>query len=135
VAIRGSLVERSRVLGIGIIASKATIESTVIRETLANDIGWFGDGIHASCRSEHPSVVSLSSVRIESSARAGISNFAAQIDLAGTTIQCSAFDIEGEPSNGHPFIFNDLGGNACGCPEANRACEVLSANLEPPPLP
>jgi hypothetical protein len=82
-----------------------------------------------------PAVVSLSSVVIESSARAGLSNFGGQVDLEGTTIRRSAFDIEGETFYGSPFVFNDLGGNLCGCPEANRACEVVSANLEPPPLP
>jgi hypothetical protein len=134
--IRNSLVERNHVWGIGVLGSSATIESTLIRATLPNDEGWFGDGIFVmSAGDTRPAVVSLSSVVIESSARAGLSNFGGHVDMADTTIQCSAFDIEGEPFGEKPFVFNDLGGNLCGCPEANRACEVVSANLEPPPLP
>jgi hypothetical protein len=76
--------------------------------------------------------VSLSWVRIESSERAGIANFGAVVDLAGTTLQCNGFDLAGEDYEGSPSVVHDLGGNACGCPEATGACEMVSADLDPP---
>lgn len=120
-------------MGVGVFSSNIAMTSSLIRDTAASPHGQFGDGLSVFSPPPHElATVHLSSVRIESSQRAGVSNFGGTIDFADTVLQCSAFDIEGEPAGERPFVFNDLGGNVCGCPEAKDACEVLSVNLEPP---
>jgi len=53
----------------------------------------------------------------------------------GLSVRCAGFDLEGEviTHNGvHPFVFEDRGGNRCGCPVASLECVSVSAGLEPP---
>jgi hypothetical protein len=66
------------------------------------------------------------------SARAGLSAWGGRLAVGTSTLTCQSFDINGDPYQGVAHELIDLGGNACGCPEATDACKALSANLEPP---
>ena len=69
---------------------------------------------------------------LANTARAGIANWGSFVDVGNTKIQCSVFDLEGEPLGPQNFAYNDRGGNLCGCPTANGTCEAVSAGLAPP---
>jgi hypothetical protein len=69
---------------------------------------------------------------VESSERAGITNFGASVTLSGTALECNPIQIDAESWNGVDPAFEDLGGNACGCQDAGADCTLLSATLEPP---
>jgi hypothetical protein len=134
VTIRGALVERSVLFGIYAVASSVTIEDTLVRETMADAGGRYGDGIGVLAYSHlAPVVVRLSSVDIESSERAGLSNLGGAVELRDTAIRCSeGFDIHADPNGDSAFRLIDLGGNHCGCPDATGACEVVGAEFSPP---
>jgi hypothetical protein len=134
VTIHGSLVERSVMIGIDVLLSNATISETIIRDTAASPDGSYGDGLGViNSAAAPPNTVRLSAVTIESSARAGISNFGGAVEMGNTTIRCSAFDIHAESLGTTSFRLTDLGGNVCGCPEATNTCEVVGAEFTTPP--
>jgi hypothetical protein len=74
----------------------------------------------------------MGNMLLENIARAGIANWGSFVDVGSTKIQCSAFHLEGEPLGQQNFLYNDRGGNLCGCPVANGSCEAVSAGLAPP---
>ena len=74
----------------------------------------------------------MTSSHIETSARAGLSNFGATVALGASALACNSIDLDGETYHGQPFSFESLGGNACGCDPADVACKVQSVGLEPP---
>ena len=73
---------------------------------------------------------------LDTSARAGISNFGGSLELGGTHLRCNPVALDGETFEGADPAFADLGGNVCDCDDANGApagaCKVLSSQLEPP---
>ncbi len=69
---------------------------------------------------------------VTESARAGLSSFGAGVTLGGSALHCNTIDLNGEVSYDLPFVFEDLGGNGCGCPEATGACKAISPGLAPP---
>jgi hypothetical protein len=134
VTLRGSLIERSLDLGLVAYNSVAVVESSAIVTTMPNTQGIFGDGLSAVHAVEGfaPASMVVTASRIEESTRAGLSSFGAFVSLEKSAVTCSAFQLGGESSLGVPFQFDDIGGNACGCPVASDACKVISAGLEPP---
>src|SRR5262249_51855213 len=131
--VQSCLVEGSVEVGIYVDSADAIVASTLVRDTRANDMGQYGDGIVAGCHSgDGPSHVTLAGDRIEESARAGLSNFGSFVALRSTAIECTAFDIEGEEVQGVAFSFDNQGENVCGCPDAQDKCKVVSAGLDPP---
>lgn len=92
----------------------------------------FGDGIVAI----NNSTAVLDGTRIYDSARAGVANFGSYMALSGNTLQCAAFEINGEPYPlGNNFEFKDIGSNVCGCPVATEKCVAVGAGLQPPESP
>ena len=81
---------------------------------------------------DRQAVVTASAVRLEQSARAGIASFGSSVALGASLLACQSIDLAGNPSARHDFAFEDLGGNLCGCPEANGPCMLDSAAIEPP---
>jgi hypothetical protein len=71
-------------------------------------------------------------VLIEDNVRAGIANFGATLELGESVLRCHDFDLDGEVVAEKQFVFHNLGGNVCGCPEATDTCKLVSAALEPP---
>jgi hypothetical protein len=92
--------------------------------------GTFGDGVVVAGQG----TVWVGDTRIHSNSRAGLSNFGSFVDIGSSRLTCNAFDLEGEPypTPTENFLFNDRGGNKCGCPLADGDCEAVSANFAPP---
>jgi len=61
-----------------------------------------------------------------------LSPLSASLALGMTMVECNPIALNGEELDGSDFVFEDRGGNACGCADASDSCMVLSANLEPP---
>jgi hypothetical protein len=94
--------------------------------------GNFGDGVVVAGHG----TVWVGNSRINSNARAGLANFGSFVDIGSTRLTCNSFDLEGEPypTPADGFVFNDRGGNRCGCPLAGDECEAVSAHVVPPAL-
>jgi len=137
--LHGSLLENNREVGIFFSSSDGEIESTVIRATLSNDSGAFGDGVGAASSLEQvmkfgsaPPSVTIHDTRIENNARAGVANFGANIVLTNSELVCHAFDLNGESAAGYAWSFDGSRDNQCGCPEAAGACGAKSAGIGAP---
>ena len=76
--------------------------------------------------------MTLTGSTIAASARAGIAGFGAYVSVLDTTIECAAFPLAAEPSLGLDAVFDDLGGNSCGCQQETKVCKAASAELQPP---
>jgi hypothetical protein len=59
--------------------------------------------------------------------RAGVSNFGSNMSLGENNIWCAGFPLEVEVFFGTAGVFEDRGGNQCGCPNLppNQPWEVL----------
>jgi hypothetical protein len=128
--VRDSRVERSVEMGVAILDSVATVEHTLIFATAARADALFGDGIDVFTLGS-PAAVQIVASRIEQGARAGVASFGAHVSLADTQIYCHGFDLNGESHAGQPHLFEDLGGNECGCGEPVD-CTLDTATLQPP---
>jgi hypothetical protein len=91
--------------------------------------GAFGDGVVAW----NGSYVIMEENHIFSSERAAVSNFGSYVAMDSNSMACQSFDMDGEPFCGLNFIYDDLGGNVCGCPVPDGVCHVVSSSLQPPP--
>jgi hypothetical protein len=92
--------------------------------------GNFGDGVIVAGQG----TVWVGDSLIHTNARAGVSNLGSFVDLGSSKLTCNGFDLEGEPYplSTDNFLFNDRGGNKCGCPLASQECEAVSAVFVPP---
>jgi hypothetical protein len=102
----------------------SAIEDTGADGALGGDGASFGFGVDAFAR--------LQRTRIESSARAAVSNFGAFVQLSSIRATCQPFDLDAEPVGEKQAVFDNVGDNLCGCPAAEDACQAQSANLAPP---
>jgi hypothetical protein len=133
---RGLLVDASHAVGLYIVGSDANVEASIVRSTSAQVAdGLYGDGIAIASFGGAQGAATLSAVRIDDSARGGLTSFGADTALDTTSIRCAAFALSGMDYDGRPFTFDDRGGNVCGCPTAEERCKVVTAELEPPPVP
>lgn len=135
VTLRDSVVMNNFDAGMVVAGATATMENTRIAHTQARRFdGNFGDGL-VVVPVGSSSRVELRAMRISNNARAGIANFSGQVEIADSTFDCNAFDLDGELLTTE-FAYIDLGGNRCGCPAGATECTVLTAELAPPaPLP
>jgi hypothetical protein len=124
----GSLVDQTHDMGVVASDSRVVMEGTLVRATMTRADGLFGDGIAIAGSSAS---ATLTAIRVEESARSGVSNFGAHISIVTTHIQCSAFDLIGEPFTNMDPIFENRGGNLCGC-GSTTSCKSVSAGLAPP---
>jgi len=136
VTIDGSVLEGSPSVGLYVSDADLELVSSVIRGTKPQPNGLFGDGVGVLRRAEETTNVKVRSSRIESSARSGIANFAGNVEVLETTMECNPIDLDGErvlpPFPTRDFAFDDRGGNACGCSGEVKECVVLTANLVAP---
>jgi hypothetical protein len=134
--IADSLVERTQQSGLSVIGATANIFDVVVRDSLPDDNGAFGDGVLAVAAFYDgqvvPTTVHLESSLVENSARAGLLSFATTVRLKDDQFECNTIDLNGEPFEGIAFVIEDLGGNVCGCNGTSSACKVLSTHLEVP---
>jgi hypothetical protein len=127
-----SIVEQMPDAGIMVVDSTATITSSVVRDTVANVNGQFGDGL-VVWSVGGAADLSVTATRVERSARAALATHGSHALLGGSVFACQAFDIDVESSQTRVATLENLGGLLCGCPEATDACKAVSAKLEPPP--
>ena len=129
-----ALIATTRLAGIFAEGAAVLVQDSRIYFSSADlQTGNFGDGV-AVYPGVAPSHVVLVNTKIQFSARAGVANFGSLVELFGVKIQCAAFELEGERLDGFNFVFNDGGGNVCGCPLANSPCVAVSAGLEAPSM-
>jgi hypothetical protein len=127
----GSLVQDSQEIGIAIRDTVASLDNCVVEGTRATPDELFGDGLLALSDMQLAHVT-LTGVHVIDSARAAVSSFGATISLSGSSFVCQRFDFNGEPYFDFDHAFENLGGNLCGCPSADKTCKLVSAGLEPP---
>jgi hypothetical protein len=127
-----TVVEGSTETGVAIISSTGVLEASEVRDTVASQFGFYGDGVVVFALTA-PAAATLMSTRVAESARAGLASFGAQVALGGNAFVCHAFALNGELYNDQPYAFEDLGHNGCGCPDPDEPCKAVSSNLAPPP--
>lgn len=110
----------------------STISDNAILSSSALPNGLLGDGVVLA---SHDPQLQLSATvshnLIQASERAGLSSFGASVVLDHNTIECSAFDLDGEPFNGVDFDIQDGGNNQCGC-AVMGPCQLVSSQLSAP---
>ncbi len=153
-AITGSVVERARAAGIGVVGSNADITATVVQSARAQELdGKLGDGVlvamrHAESGEPIPASCTATRLVVLDSARAGLSVFGGSVVLADSVLSCNAFDMSadrqffttfrpGAPLGDGEVSLVDQGGNRCGCGDESRTCRAESSQLAParPPPP
>jgi hypothetical protein len=134
--ISDTLIEHTQQSGVAVIGSSATFVDVVVRDSMPDGNGFFGDGLLASGAFWDdvlvPTDVHVQSSRIEGNTRAGILAFATDVALQDSHMECNAIHLNGESFEDIGFNIRDLGGNTCGCAGANGPCKVLSSNLDVP---
>jgi hypothetical protein len=132
-SVTGSLIEENHDYGIVAMGSDVTIDGSVVRDTQAQPAdGLFGDGIGILGVPVLGGRATLTRTLVEDSARAGIANFGALVELGATRVICATIDVTGETVANTEAVFDDGGDNLCGCPEADMTCKVVNAGLQPP---
>ncbi|HZO14052.1 MAG TPA: hypothetical protein VFB62_12360, partial [Polyangiaceae bacterium] len=130
--LRSTLIELNHEAGVSVLASVATIDTCLVRDTLPSP-GWGGaDGIMVTSV-PGPGSVTVTGTRIHQSALAALAVFGAHAAIGQSALTCQAFDIDSEVFEGNAVQLEDLGGNLCGCPDPIATCRAVSAGLEPPP--
>jgi hypothetical protein len=135
-SLQRSTVERTQQSGIFVAGATTWLESIVVTDTFTDGVGRYGDGLIVSAAlfadQLVPTEAHAHAVRLERSARAGLSSFAASVWLGASTLECNPIHIDGETFQGIDFTFTDEGANVCGCAGATEQCKVLSTNLTAP---
>jgi hypothetical protein len=133
VTISSSLVLDNFQSGIAVFDSVATVKSTVIAgtrvEVLRND---FGDGAVVRADS-FDATLTLESSLLNDNARAGVALFGGRATVGPTIGRCNLFGVVGEMNADRAFVFEGIGENRCGCPEASDACQLVSPGVAAPP--
>jgi len=126
------LVERSYEFGIVAQNAWLSAERVTVRDTLPTpEAGTFGDGI--ALISDRAVESTLTAVRVEGSARAGIASFGARAFLGASELSCNTVQLVAEQNYGTPGSIQSLGENRCFCNSESQSCKVISAGLAPPP--
>ncbi|WP_437683472.1 hypothetical protein [Sorangium sp. So ce131] len=133
VALRNTRLERNLDGGLVVIDSDATVASTAIVDTLGRALdGTNGCGIIAyNDETGHANVLLQDSV-IERSAGSGVFNIGATVKIASTTFTCEPLDLATHVEEGYAAVYEDLGGNTCGCEGQTIACQAKPSRFEPP---
>jgi hypothetical protein len=130
-ALRWSVVDGSRVVGVAVVVGELTLEGTAVRNTVSSSDARFGDGV-AAITTGAPTSLTVASSLIERSARAGLTSFGASAGVADSVFQCNPIQVAGEPFGGVSPSFEDLGGNTCGCGDEREECTMLTTGLAVP---
>lgn len=126
---RASLVEASTSAGVLVLSAPATIESSLVRDTLP-DVNGIADGVMLLTYQGVPATATLSNVTAVDNGRAALSLWGASAVLRGLRSSCNPIGVNGEAVTDSAFSVDDQGDNLCGCPDADSACEVLTLGLE-----
>ncbi|MDC0679804.1 right-handed parallel beta-helix repeat-containing protein [Sorangium atrum] len=129
------LIERSRDGGIFLSDSDATVDSTTITDTLGRALdggNGHGYGIIAYNNETGQADALVRDSVIERSTAAGIYNVGATVRLASTTFTCEPLYLVRYVDERSPAVYEDLGGNVCGCDGRTIDCKAEPTRLEPP---
>jgi hypothetical protein len=119
--VRRTLVEHTRQAGIHIEGGSATIQDSLIRDTLAEPCREdFGDGVSVHASATGASRTSLQHTRIENAARAGVSSFDSSTSLDSVLIACSGAQLAGTGISGAEQA-------VCGCGQRLGSCRLAEA--------
>ncbi|AUX43480.1 hypothetical protein SOCE26_049290 [Sorangium cellulosum] len=133
VRLRNARLERNLDGGLVVIDSDATVESTAIVDTLGRALdGTNGCGIIAYNDETGQANVLLQDSVIERSAGSGVFNIGATVKIASTTFTCEPLDLATHVDEGYAAVYEDLGGNTCGCEGRTIACQTKPSRFEPP---
>jgi hypothetical protein len=125
-AMTRTLLARSVRSGVEMFWGVATLSQTWIRGVGAQVDGSYGDGLLVGGDGR----LTASNVRIEGTARAGLSMFdRAQVSLTQAALACDAIPLDGEDQS----TFTAAGPLSCDCGAAPHSCQVLSSGLQAPP--
>ncbi len=132
VSIAGSVVTDNTEFGVYIWGAQVDLEDTTIAATAATTDGaqeLFGDGI-AIQSSDAFGQVSLSSSHLIDNERAGILYFGGTLSLGATQVACNAIDLV--DGSAGALVFDNAGGNTCGCPAGAGECKWQSTTVAAP---
>jgi hypothetical protein len=131
-SIARSLIELNYEAAVFAFGATVSIESSLFRDMLANATGSAGAGV-VLVSDMVETTASIRDTRIERSALVAVAAWGAHGTIESSALVCQTIDLNTETYQGRAAKLEDLGGNLCGCPEANAPCKALSANLQPPP--
>ncbi|WP_437832078.1 right-handed parallel beta-helix repeat-containing protein [Sorangium sp. So ce1153] len=133
VRLHNVLIERNSNVGVFLSDSDATVESTTIADTVGpTPDGMNGCGILAYNNETGQANVVVRDSAIERSAAAGIYNLGATVQIASTTFTCEPLDIVRYVDEVSVAVYEDLGGNVCGCEGRTIECRAEPTSIEPP---
>ncbi|RLB61476.1 MAG: hypothetical protein DRI90_11295 [Deltaproteobacteria bacterium] len=129
-------VDRTSIQGAVLTGLRASDSDVVVTATAIDGVASVGDQFGDGICSESVDMTSSVEIRdtvISRSARAGISSFAGDVQMAGVRLNCNPIQLNSEPG-ATGLGFHDEGDNWCGCDHAAGTCQILSSSLEPPPM-
>jgi hypothetical protein len=126
-----SRIIESHDFGLLVMGGEAAVHHVEIGDTLAAPDATDGDGIAAAFMTSATHVDVAASL-VRASARAGVAAFGAVVDIAGTSIDCALFPLNGQALGGVAYELHDGGANHCGCGGDVIECKVLTTELTPP---
>jgi hypothetical protein len=130
--LHSSFIEQSHEAAVAVFAVGVTIDACLLRDTHPSP-GWgAGEGVMVVSHANPASVI-ITGTRIHQSALAAAAVWGAHGAIENSAMTCQAFDLNRESYRENAGELEDLGGNACGCPEPTRTCKAESAGLVPPP--
>ncbi len=133
-SVSGSVIESNTQAGLWLYGATGTVTGSVVRGSLPNGNGQYGDGLVVQSYAAYPGAISVVSSEIRDNGRAGVFAWGASLELSGTRVECNALDIDVEQGDGSPPSVADDGGNACGC-GAGEVCHASSSGLTAAPPP
>ncbi len=127
-------VQRSHVddvvsFGIAAIDAQVEVHQSLVSKVAPTAAGLYGDGIGAV----RPTTTFLvANTEVRDASRVGIGSFDAATSVADSRLDCNVIDLSVDGAG----QFADLGGNACGCGDQERQCQVRTIEQEvPEPIP
>lgn len=114
--------------GLGLISSSAEIVGSEIRDTVSPNL--WGDGLYAAAEAG-PASATIVGMKMQTTSRAAIASFGAEMDLTNSDLRCQEIDLNVETYKGAEGTIADGGGVVCGCEEP-APCRAVSASLDPP---
>jgi hypothetical protein len=112
-------------------SATVTVDGLVVDSVSPDGLGQFGDGVNFSSRVD-AIAATLTNSLIANGARAGVSNFGAEVSMANSVVRCHGVDINVESFMGLEGTLVDGGSNLCGCPEATGQCKAVTSSIEAP---
>jgi hypothetical protein len=128
---RAVLIEQSHEAALSVIDSEAIVETCAVRDTVPNP-GWGGGHGVIVFTKRVAASATITRTHIHQGALAAIAAWAAHVRLSDSALSCHTFDLNTESYMGTLAEIEDLGGNACGCPNATASCRAVSTGLLPP---